>query len=263
MSKRAASSSDSRKRARKGTYTVVGYDRAKGGLQAGARSKLVAAMKRAAGGEKKGMDTAIAISTPVLATTNTNGDCFVLNLLQQGAGSWNRIGRKASLLSLRLRGTFSWRYTPQAVTGNVPGNTVRMVVVWDKQPSSSTIPVFNDIFGKTDQQGTESTTFLDPVKYDNMERYAVLRDCVVPFTPQFFNSAGLAANTSTVEVAFDEFIKLGGRETVFSGTTDPLTLASVSTGALYVYFRARLASDEANDVTVTEMSFARLRYIDA
>jgi len=64
--------------------------------------------------EIKGMDTELAIAGPVLATTATNGDCFVLNLVQQGAGSWNRVGRKIRMKSLRLKGLITAALLPQA-----------------------------------------------------------------------------------------------------------------------------------------------------
>jgi len=209
-------------------------------------------------GEKKGMDTAITIAGPVIATTNTNGDCIVLNLVQQGAGSWNRIGRKINLQSVRLRGQVRWLNT--ASSNNWAGNTLRMVVVWDKQPSGAAIPAFDTVFGKTAQDGTESTTFLDAVKYDNMDRFSILRDCVMNFTSQIVTNpiTGVAVQLQT----FDEFIKLGNREVVFLGQSAPMTIADISTGALYVYFRSAAADNDVNDIAIDSLSFARVRYVD-
>jgi len=219
-------------------------------------SSMIAAVRRA--GEKKGMDTALTIAGPILATTNTNGDCIVLDLVQQGAGSWNRVGRKINLQSVRLRGQVRWLNT--ASSNNWASNTLRMVVVWDKQPSGAAIPSFDTVFGKTAQDGTESTTFLDPVKYDNMDRFSVLKDCVMNFTSEIVTNpiTGIAVQLQT----FDEFIKLGGREVVFLGQTAPMTIADISTGALYVYFRAAAADNDVNDLSIDSLSFARLRYTD-
>lgn len=252
----------SRKRAR--TTLVTGYNRATGGLTAAARSKTlaraVAAVARRAP-EKKGMDTALTVAGPVLATTNTNGDCFVLDLIQQGAGSWNRNGRKVSLTSIRLRGTVVWIYANQAVTNDIGANTLRMVVVWDKQPSGAAIPTFDTVFGKTDQSGTESTTMLDPIKYDNMDRFQVLRDCVMDFKVRV-DATGGTTNLVTETRTFDEFIKLGSREVVFQGQSNPMTIADISTGACYVYFRSFVAANDVNDLSIAATSFARLRYVD-
>ena len=130
-------------------------------------------MKRSIG-EKKGLDTVMDIATPVLATSNTNGSSFVLNLIRSGAGSWNRVGRKVNLTSVRLRGRFVFIYDPEGTTLNVGSNAVRMVVVWDKQPSGNAMPAFDTIFGHTDQAGDEATTFTDAIRYDNMDRFSLL-----------------------------------------------------------------------------------------
>ena len=55
--------------------------------------------------EKKGLDTNLYIAS-VINTSNTNTNCFVVNLIQQGSGSWNRVGRKVNLKSLRIKGSF-------------------------------------------------------------------------------------------------------------------------------------------------------------
>ena len=133
--------------------------------------------------EKKGVDTAIGPITTVLSTTNTNGDCFVLNLVQQGAGSWNRVGRKIHLKSLKYCIEGNLVATPSG-GGQLSGSDLRIVLVWDKQPSGNAIPTFDEIFGRTIQDGTESCQFIDPPRYDNMDRFKVLRDKKFSVTPQ-------------------------------------------------------------------------------
>jgi len=243
---------------------VTGYDRSAGGLTRVARVPLQKAVDAAVRKtvEKKGMDTSLAVTGPILNTTNTNGDAIVVDLVQQGAGSWNRVGRKINLKSLRVRGVVTWTYTNQAVTGDIVGNTLRMVVVWDKQPSGNAIPTFDTVFGITAQDGTESSTFLAPVKYDNMDRFSVLRDVVMDFKPRFFNGAGGTTDLQIEARPFDEYIELKNREVVFLGQTNPMTIADISTGALYVYFRALAAINDVNDLAINAVSFARLRYID-
>jgi len=209
--------------------------------------------------EIKGMDTELAIAGPVLATTATNGDCFVLNLVQQGAGSWNRVGRKIRMKSLRLKGLITAALLPQAVTLNRVGGTLRMVVVFDKQPSGNAIPSFDTVFGSTDQTGTESSDIMDPVKYDNMSRFKVVKDCVLTFQPLSVPTGGTQNNTYEV-ISIDEYIKLPNLETVFSGQSNPMTIADISTGALYVYFRASSAT--SFQVQVGAETKARLRYFD-
>lgn len=211
-------------------------------------------------GELKGMDTALTL-TPVLATTNTNGSIFVLNLIQPGTGSWNRVGKKAYMQSVRLRGSVLFSIAQTATTFDKFGVYCRMVVVWDKNPSSGAIPTFDTIFGKTDQSGTESTTQLDPIKYDNSDRFSILRDCVIEANPQVFITGG-TTNQEEQQIAFDEYIKLGARETVFSGQTNPMTIADVSSGALYCIFRSSLNTAVSSVTSINGDSFSRLRYTD-
>lgn len=220
---------------------------------------MVAAVRRA--GEKKGMDTLLNVNA-VVATTNTNDDAIVLNLIQMGSGSWNRIGRKVNLESVRLRGTATYVSAPALISGDLNSNTLRIVVVWDKQPSGAAIPTFDSIFGLTQQDGTESTTYLSPIKYDNMDRFSVLRDTTMSFSPQVWNNEAGTTDASRQECPFDEYVKLGGREVVFLGQTAPMTIADISTGALYVYFRANNATAGINQIAIDEDSFARLRYSD-
>jgi len=208
--------------------------------------------------EKKGMDTELAVN-PVLATTNTNGAAFVLNLVQQGTGSWNRVGRKIYMTSARLRGQFTHFSAPNSETAGYEGNYVRMVVVYDKQPSGGAIPSFDTVFGTTDQSGSETTDILDPIKYDNMSRFRVLRDTVL--TSNVTAAPETAGSQWIAHYPFDEYIKLGKMETVFSGQSDPMTIADISTGALYVYFRADIQT--ATDfMLVAQTAKSRLRYFD-
>lgn len=210
--------------------------------------------------EKKGMDTDINLN-PIIATTNTNGSAFVLNLVQSGNGSWNRVGRKIQLKSVRLRGSILFQYSAVATTANLVEDMCRMVVVWDKQPSSGVIPAFDVVFGRTEQDGTESCDYLDGPKFDNMDRFTILRDTVmedsVGATPLTTGSTNLVIN----QQGFDVFIPLGNRETVFSGQSAPMTIADISSGALYVYFRSRY-NQSAYFTAVNSESHARLRYTD-
>jgi len=221
---------------------------------------MIAARARAAIMDKKGMDTDIGLS-PVIATTNTNASSFTLNLIQQGAGSWNRVGRKAHLKSVRLVGNYIFTYTPTAATGAGVSTFCRMVLVWDKQPAAPTgaVPTFDAIFGITAQDGTESCPDITcPPRFDNMDRFRILRDELVPLQAPGFSGTGTAPSTAD-SVPFDYYVRLNNLETVFSGQTAPMTIADISSGALYVFFRALNNSAQA---TVGVDGIARLRYTD-
>jgi len=207
------------------------------------------------GGELKGMDTTIFYNT-VTSATNTNADITTLNLIQAGTGSWNRIGRKVTLKSVRVKGTVLVRHYLTAL-GDFSANVVRMIVVWDNQPAGGTEPLFNDIFGETSQAGAETVSYQSQPKYDTMSRFSVLKDWTYDSTPQ--NGLNAAGDVTATIHSVDCYVRLPNLETTFSGQSSPMTIADISTGALYIYFRA------ANGTAISVPSFtgsARLRYTD-
>lgn len=219
-----------------------------------------AASLRSAVMEKKGMDTTMTLTAGnVLATTNTNDGAFVLNLIQQGNGSWNRVGRKTLLKSLRVTGVVTGTMTPDPTTGLMAELVMRMVVVWDKQPSGAAIPTYDTIFGITSQDGTESTpNFMNPPRYDNMDRFRVLRDVVCELDAKATSAAG-TTRVVNVNKSVDEYVKLPLLESVYSGQSSPMTIADISTGALYIYFRSNL--NQAYAQAAVQLN-GRIRYTD-
>lgn len=209
--------------------------------------------------EVKGADTDLAIN-PIIATTSTNGSQYTINLVAPGTGSYNRVGRKIRMKSLRLKGTVKYFYHRTVTTGVIPGANVRMVLVYDQQPSGA-VPNFDTIFGRTSQAGTETCQYQDPVKYDSMGRFKILREWNFNFVPRLWNNEGGTVDGAIEEAPFDEYIKLNGLETVYSGQTSPCSIADVSTGGLYVYFRSDQNSATAYAFTDTNC-VARLRYYD-
>lgn len=210
--------------------------------------------------ELKGLDTDIDIASgSLLNTTNTNGASVVLNLIQAGTGSWNRIGRKVTMKSLRLKGTARYEYASAATTGDLIGATMRMVVVYDRQPSSGSIPTFDTIFGRTAQDGTESCEFLDNLRFDNTGRFRVVCDKVISATPQTENSSGGTSDNVLMLFDFDHYVKLG-QEAIYSGQSSPMTIADISSGALYIYYRA--SANSATSQWYINNASARLRYMD-
>lgn len=205
--------------------------------------------------ELKGMDT-LCQFVGVLATTNTNVQVFPVNLIQTGTGSWNRIGRKVCLKSLRLMGVANCDHFLSAGT-DIEGNSMRLIVVWDRQPNSGTEPLFNDIFGQTSQAGVETTNWYSPPKYDTMARYTVLKDTQWNSSPGATPTAG---NYVRNNFFIDEYIRLNDLESTYSGQSTPMTIADINSGALYVIARA-----QTNDATSTRWIMdlnARIRYTD-
>lgn len=209
----------------------------------------------------KGMDTNIGtLGALVLATTNTNGQILPLNLIQPGTASYNRIGRKVKLRSVRLEGTIEWRYTDNA-SGLYGGNVLRYTLVWDKQPSGA-IPTFADIFGQTSQNATETAAWNDHLRFDNTERFTVIRDKKIVCNPMSNpQSTGAGADFVFQRKTFKAYVKLPEMcITNFSGQSSPCTISDISSGALYIIYRAfKNDSDNAFEVIT---SHARLRYVD-
>lgn len=210
-------------------------------------------------GELRGMDTSLAIATPVINTTGTNGDIITLNLIEAGNGSYNRNGRKAFLKSVRLSGLLGYSLETAATSYDLSMANLRMVVVWDKQPSSGTVPTFDTIFGYTTQDGTEGAAVTSHLRFDNTGRFQVLKD-VVFAPPAVTPSDGAAEAKIESVVHFDEFIDLKNRTTIFSGDSDPVTIADISSGALYCVFRSlNTTTSVKNDWTVVD-AYSRLRF---
>lgn len=210
-------------------------------------------------GELKGMDTGVS-SAAVINTTTTNGDIYVLNLIQTGTGSWNRIGRKTCIKSLRIQGRAEAIHAVGA-TNDLVGNQLRIIIVWDKQPSGAALPVFNTIFSVTDQSGAETSTFASPLAFDSMDRYRVIKDWTITSNPMAIASTAVAG-TDTVQNEFDidEFVTLPNLESNYSGQSVPMTIADINTGALYVIVRSLL--NNAATSTFSYVCNHRIRYVD-
>lgn len=204
--------------------------------------------------EKKGMDTRVgSVISNILATTNTNGGIVALNLVQTGNGSWNRVGKTIDLKSLRISGILNLNNSDPTFAEPV---VVRMCIVWDKQPSG-VLPTFQDIFGSTNQDGTETTQFLDSLRYDNVGRFRTLLDKRYTLNPGF--NPGAASQNVACDI--NEYIKLNNLKTIFSGQSIPMTIADISTGALYIVFRASTQTAKAT-AQLDADCVCRLRYTD-
>lgn len=204
--------------------------------------------------EKKGVDTEINTG-PVTTNTASSANAFTLNTPQQGSGYWQRVGRKIHLESLRIKGSIL-NIFDQGLTVSGASAVCRMVVVWDKQSSGGL--QFDGIFGHTNNLGTESSDILDPISFDQMERFVILRDKVWECNPPSISNAE-ADDSLRTNTYFDEYIDLKGKVTTFDNSTSPGAVADIASGAIYVYFRV---SNSTNMDTFIENAHARLRYRD-
>ena len=100
--------------------------------------------------------------------------------------------------------------------------------------------------------------FLGDVHGDNMDRFTVIKDIYVTAPCNPVTSTGSGPATTSV-VCLDEYVKLKDLESVYSGQSNPMTVADISTGALYLVMRSQYATGNSS---VTVDGIARLRYKD-
>lgn len=207
--------------------------------------------------EKKGLDTVIDYDA-IVATTTDNSFTTVLNLVPPGTGSWNRIGKRINPTSVRIRGFLNYQENSDITAGSFVGTMVRLVVVYDKQPSGNAIPSFDDIFGYTEQDGTESSIAFSGVKFDNTDRFRVLKDDFIDINPSAMVHGG-TTNRNNIIMYYDQFINLPNTPSVYSGQSATQTISDISTGA--IYFIARRENTSLGGTLYFD-GLARLRYTD-
>jgi len=211
--------------------------------------------------EVKCVDMSIDIPTgSMVATTNTNVNMAPINCIQPGTGSWNRIGKRIKMKSVRWKMLIT--FSADTSGGFCKNNSVRVALVYDKQPSSGAVPAFDQIFGSTNQNGTEATyNVFDNLRVDNTDRFTVIKDDVYTSNNQnVVPTSETPASVSEYQVYVDTFVKLKDLDTVFSGQSNPCTIADISSGAMYLIFRAE--EQLTNNQTAISRSCLRLRYYD-
>jgi len=190
--------------------------------------------------------------TYIFRDPNTATNIILLNGVQTGSGFFNRVGSRIEMKSLQINGFLG---PNTAATSTTPSN-LRMLIVYDRQPVGA-LPTVSDVLQDRNQVGTAITGGLSHINLDNRDRFTILRDMrwIVPTV-----TAGVVTGIS-IGVGdpwtVNTFIKLKGLGTHFKSTSNPATIADISTGALYALFVT-----ETNDSDwVVEADF-RLRYDD-
>jgi len=216
-------------------------------------------LERAA--ELKGCDFQLDLGYgSVIATFADNGSAYGVNLIQPGAGSFNRVGREISMKSLELRICYGARWKPTATTAILEAISLRIVVVYDEAPQGA-IPNWNTVFKETEQNGNTISAFMSPLSYDNMDRFRILADEILEMNPTAIAATG-TDNDVFQQYILKRYIRLNGTKTQYTqATANPLTVANITGGALYVYFRATRNDAEAG-AFIHGASMARLRYVD-
>lgn len=209
---------------------------------------------------------AYTVDTVPLQTINvsSNTTCVqAVNLVQQGPGTSQRIGHKISMKSLRLRMSI-------LPTGNVNASPTngRVLLVYDHNPDGAYIATNQILANITQANVVQNGIFTDNLNPNFFDRMSVLMDEFITLPP-FETGAITSTNTTgvTQESAFhiDRFISLKNLEVVFGNTTNgmatanPMTIAYVQTGALYIVGYGDTAAGAAPWVLTGS---ARLRFRD-
>jgi len=165
-------------------------------------------------------------------TLNSTPQITLINAVQEGAGGFNRIGRKIMMKSIRITGVI-------APTGNATANVGelnRMALVYDRAPNGA-FPVFTDIFNGQFQTGTNIPTLISGPHPVNFERFIVLREkyWVLPTNSGASTNGTVAlVNHPEENAKFDMYIKLPNLVAHYSGTTNPVGIGQYQNGALYI-----------------------------
>lgn len=177
----------------------------------------------------------------ITPTTVLFGNAMVLsyiNLIQEGTGFWNRVGRKINMKSLYITGLIAPNNTNAAALAE---DYNRIIVFYDRAANGANIN-FADLITSRDQVGTgTSSTALDHINMNNKERFIVLMDRRIVTPP--IGAMGVTATNNNLNVEtngegsdgnlkIQRFIKLQDLETFYLATTNPATIANISTGAL-------------------------------
>lgn len=208
-------------------------------------------------GELKGVDIDID-DTSILVSTASNANCKVLNLMKEGNGTENRVGKKINIKSVRIKGVANYNYTPEGVTGNINAGIMRMVLVWDKQPNGVK-PLYNKVFSRINQEGVETSEFLDNVNPSNTSRFSVLKDKIFQANPTVMNTSGGTTNAVKLNYMFDEYLTMN-KDTIYDKTAGTITIANIATGALYLYYISNIQGTPGTWSITNGVS--KLRYTD-
>jgi len=228
-----------------------------GGLVPYGPTRYYAPRPIGARGVTKGLDTDISVAT--ISTNMANNDeVLPLNLIQAGTGSWNRVGRIVTMKSIRLRLKVSLDFVTST---SARARQLRYLIVYDKQPNG-TLPVKSDVIQFKSQNGTETGTWNGYLSYDNMERFVILKDHTITIDippSRIVNSSGVPQGNTSVEKYEECYLRLN-HVTNYKSESTPMTIADISTGALYVMY---LSDPADTDATLSiQTSYARLRYTD-
>jgi len=193
---------------------------------------------RAGNAELKFFDTATSFTTDITGEVPATGQ---LCLIPQGVTESTRIGRKAVIKSIQMKG--SMLYNPGAASTDTVGAVGHVYVVLDKQANGAAAAV-TDVL-------TSASMGSAFINLANSERFIILKKFIVSFNP----GAGASGSASSVKRPYSWYSKYN-IPLEFSSTTGAITEIRSNN----VFLLAGI--DGAQDDSITVTGAVRIRYSD-
>lgn len=224
--------------------------------------RQIAAVVRGMGvrGETKSLDIPLGALPFALGNTTSSTLCST----QEGAGFWNRIGRKQANKTLQIQGNI----TSTLAAGARLTEICRYIIFYDKQPNGVAATWFQ-VVQAYDNAGAVTNSVYDGTNMDNRDRFVILRDrrTAMPATglggiptgpPYGTSQASVGVNTSGSDggAIIKEYIKLNNLETQYNGTANPATVAQISTGNIGIVLQGNVGTQWTMELAT------RLRFTD-
>lgn len=194
--------------------------------------------------------------TPSLAPQWTT-----LNFIQEGTSKFTRIGDRIRMKSIQL---FAKWIPATANQNNEQPVYGRIAIVYDRRPSGAA-PTFTDVFNTYDEAGGQFPNTWSPPNPNQTDRFLIVRDCKYYFATNNPNTnnnmATFMMNNTYIEGSeCNLYRRLNGLETQYLGSANPMILALIGTGALYLLV---IGSNSIASTGPGQFEFSwRLRYYD-
>lgn len=201
------------------------------------------------------------------------GRFYMLNNMQEGVSSYQRVGRRINMKSLLLRFAPLLNLADDVFASTDRVYVVRIALVYDSQ-SNGAFPSQTDLFASIIASGgTPFYHIMAPVNMNNRDRFLILKDKIWIF-PNLGAAAVGAASTNIMDMVGTKmpgiikwFINLRGLEVIYSTSNALGTLmgaAGITTGGLFLYVDA--VSMTSVGVSVNKdphmQVLSRLRFFD-
>lgn len=190
-------------------------------------------------------------ATVTSAFVSTTASIDHISAITQGPGAIQRIGSKVLIRSIQCKGCFRQENAVDgAVSLNSPPQSIRLLVIIDKQPNGAT-PAITDVL--------ESNSVFSPINMAYRDRFIVVKD-------KLLTLGGVATTATANQISYGgecikniNFYKKLRFVMTFANVATG-TIADVRTNALHWIMLGQTASGESD---ATFSGFVRVRFQDA